>query len=157
MTVLYWISKACKHDWLWIPVTLQFYVNFKSYYIIHSVRISKSPSTCFTICGTKVVLYYTSASTKYSGFTLSICPSVDRSMSALYRQQYLSDPFHICTSYQTTSEGVSGVMFVSKFEILANSLNLLLWLCLLLTWDPIWLNGMGNHEAAGGILRMQAF
>ena len=33
--------------------------------------------------------------------------------------------------------------------ILANSLNLYLWLCLLMTWDSIWLNGMGNHEAAG--------
>ena len=28
---------------------------------------------------------------------------------------------------------------------------------LVLTWDPIWLNSVGNHEAAGGILRMQAF
>ena len=26
-----------------------------------------------------------------------------------------------------------------------------------LTWDPIWLNNVGNHEAAGGILRTQAF
>ena len=25
-----------------------------------------------------------------------------------------------------------------------------------LTWDPIWLNSVGNHEAAGGILRTQA-
>ena len=46
---------------------------------------------------------------------------------------------------------------VIKFEILANSLNLWLWLCLLLTWDPIWLNSMGNHEAVGGILRTKAF
>ena len=68
------------------------------------------------------------ASTKlkggYTGFTLSVCQSVDRIVSALYLQQYSSDPFHICTSYQATSEGVSRVMFVSKFEILANSLNL---------------------------------
>ena len=76
------------------------------------------------------------ASTKlkevYTGFPclsvrLSICPSVDRIMSALYRQQYSSDPFHISTSYQATSEGVSHAMFVSKWkklEILANSLNL---------------------------------
>ena len=51
---------------------------------------------------------------------LSVCPSVDRIVSALYPQQYSSDPFHICTSYQLTSEGVSLVMV----EILANSLNL---------------------------------
>ena len=36
----------------------------------------------------------------------SVCPSVDRIVSALYLQQYSSDPFHICTSYQATSEGV---------------------------------------------------
>ena len=58
---------------------------------------------------------------------LSVCPSVDRIVSALYLQQYSSDPFHICTSYQATSEGVSRVMLVSKFKnfgILANLLNL---------------------------------
>ena len=48
----------------------------------------------------------------YAGFTLSVCLSVDRIVSALYLQQYSSDPFHICTSYQATSEGVSRVMFV---------------------------------------------
>ena len=47
---------------------------------------------------------------------MSVCLSVDRFMSALYLQQYSSDPFHICTSYQATSEGVSHVMFVSKFK-----------------------------------------
>ena len=63
------------------------------------------------------------ASTKlkggYTGFTLSVCPSaclsVDRIMSALYLQQYSSDPFHIWTSDQATSEGVLRAMFVSKF------------------------------------------
>ena len=34
----------------------------------------------------------------YTDFTLSVCPSVDRTMSALYLQQYLPNPFHICTS-----------------------------------------------------------
>ena len=68
------------------------------------------------------------------GFTLSACPSVDRIGSALYLQQYSSDPFHICISYQAASEVMSPVKFVSKFEILANSLNLSLWLSLLLTW-----------------------
>ena len=60
------------------------------------------------------------ASTKliggYTGITLSVCPSVDRIVSALYLQQYSSDPFHICTSYQATSEGVSRVMPISKFK-----------------------------------------
>ena len=61
------------------------------------------------------------ASTKlkggYTGITLSVCPSVDRIASALYLQQYSSDPFHICTSYQTTSEGVSHVMPVANSKI----------------------------------------
>ena len=52
----------------------------------------------------------------YTGFTLSVRPSVDRIVSALYLQQYSADPFHICTSRQATSEGVSGVKFVSKVK-----------------------------------------
>ena len=59
------------------------------------------------------------------------CPSVDRIVSALYLQEYSSDPFHSCTSYQATSEGVSRVMPITKFKNL--------------------------NEAAGGILRTQAF
>ena len=57
---------------------------------------------------------------------LSVCPSVDRMVSALYLQQYSLDPFHIYISYQPTS-GVSRIMFfckIKKIEILANSLNL---------------------------------
>ena len=61
----------------------------------------------------------------YTGFTLSVCPSVhpsvDRIVSALYLQQYSWVPFHICTSYWAASEGVWRVKFLSKFEILANS------------------------------------
>ena len=34
----------------------------------------------------------------------------------LWRHSNASDPFHICTSYQATSEGVSRVMPVSKFK-----------------------------------------
>ena len=60
------------------------------------------------------------ASTKlkggYTGITLSVCPSVDRIVSALYLQEYSSNPFHICTSYQATSEGVSCVMPISKLK-----------------------------------------
>ena len=47
---------------------------------------------------------------------LSVCRSVDRIVSALYLQQYSSDPFHICASYQATSEGMSRVMFITKFK-----------------------------------------
>ena len=64
--------------------------------------------------------HYTPASMKlkggYTGFTSvcpSFCPSVDRIVFALYLQQYSSDPFHICTSYQATSVCVSRVMFLA--------------------------------------------
>ena len=78
----------------------------------------------------------------------SICLFVGRIVSALYLQQYSLDPSYICTSYQSTSEGVACKVFLKilKLRILANSSYLLLWLCPL---NPIWLNGMGNHEAAG--------
>ena len=71
-------------------------------------------------------LHFNEVERGYTGITLSVCPSVDRIVSALYIQQYLLDPFHICTSYQATSEGVvCNVYFkTKKIEILANSLNL---------------------------------
>ena len=97
-------------------------------------------------------LYYTRRFNEvergYTGFILSVFPSVDRMVSALYLQQYSSDSFHICTSYQAASEGVSPVKFVSKFTNIWEVLEI--WLCLLLTWDPIWLNSMGNHVGGGG-------
>ena len=40
---------------------------------------------------------------------------------------------------------------ISKFEFLAIFLNLKLWLCLVLTWDLMWIISMGNHGAVGGI------
>ena len=65
---------------------------------------------------TFLALYTPPLQQSWKGGTLvSPCPSVDRIVSALYLQQYSSDPFHICTSYQATSEGVSQVKFVSKF------------------------------------------
>ena len=48
-----------------------------------------------------------------------VCPSVHlwtKTVSALYLQQYLRDPFHTYTSYQATSEGVSHVIFVFKIQ-----------------------------------------
>ena len=47
---------------------------------------------------------------------MSVCPSVDRIVSALYLQEYSSAPSHICTSHQATSKGVSRVMPISKFR-----------------------------------------
>ena len=58
----------------------------------------------------------------------------------------------IYTSYQATSESVlcAIIFFKSKqFEVVANSLNLQLWLCLVSTWAPIWISRMGNHGAVG--------
>ena len=49
---------------------------------------------------------------------LSFCPSVDRIVSNVGLQQYSSDPFHICTSYQATWEGVLLIMPFSKFKSL---------------------------------------
>ena len=68
------------------------------------------------------------ASTKlkgvYTGFTLSrVCPSVDRIVSALYLQQYSSDLFNICTSYQATSGDMSRVMLFFKFKIFGEFLK----------------------------------
>ena len=47
---------------------------------------------------------------------LSICPSVDNIMSALYLPQYYPDPFHIHTSYQPTADGVSDANLFFTFQ-----------------------------------------
>ena len=46
----------------------------------------------------------------------SHCPFVDRIMSTLYLQQYSPNPFHIYTSYQTTSEGVLHTKYFFFFQ-----------------------------------------
>ena len=89
----------------------------------------RHPSNCNHIIKLSMSYLYPPASTKlqrsWKGLLLvspcpsvglSVCPSVDRIVSALYLQQYSSDPFYICTSYQATSEGVSLVMPVSKLK-----------------------------------------
>ena len=66
----------------------------------------------------------------------SVRPSVDRIVSTLYLPQYWPNPFHICTSYQTTSEDVWHARFIAKFQKLKfgqifaiNNLNFVLfWL-----------------------------
>ena len=45
-----------------------------------------------------------------------VCPSVLHPVSALWRLQFWLDPFHIYTSYQATSEGMSCVNFLAKFK-----------------------------------------
>ena len=50
----------------------------------------------------------------YTDFTLSFSPSV-RLWTELC-PQYLPDPFHMYTSYQATSEGVSHVKLISKLK-----------------------------------------
>ena len=109
------------------------------------------------------------ASTKliggYTGITLSVCPSVRLSVCGQNRVCSVSSRIligsisylHILSSNFRRCVACNAHFKIQKFEILAIFLNLWLWLCLLLTWDPIWLNGMGNHEAVGGILRAQAF
>ena len=54
---------------------------------------------------------------------LSVCPSVDRIVSALYLQQYSSDPFHICTSYQATSEVLKFWNFGEFFKFVTLTLS----------------------------------
>ena len=46
---------------------------------------------------------------------LSVCPSVDKIVSALYPAQYQPDPFHVYTSYQAISEDVSHLKVIAKF------------------------------------------
>ena len=40
---------------------------------------------------------------------------------------------------------------ISKFKFFAIFQNLYLWLCLVLTWELMWITSMGNHGASGGI------
>ena len=107
------------------PSLLMLLINGKSAFVKTVTRGERSESLSGA---TMPWLIIPPASTKlkggYTGITLSVCPSVrlsvcpfvDRIVSALYLQEYSSDPFHICTSYQATSEGVSRVMPISKFK-----------------------------------------
>ena len=103
-------------------------------------------AVCIFLAMFSTILHYTLRFNKveigYTGFTLSICPSVDRMVSAQYLQQYLPDPFHIYASYQATSEGVWYARFIVKFK------KLKFWQIfkfVTLTLDPTWINTMGNH------------
>ena len=84
------------------------------------ILVSRRPSVCSPVCP-------------------FVRPSVDKIVSALYLPQFLPDPFHDCTSYQATSEGVSRVKVFVKFQ------NLNFWhffgICnfdFVLLWHGIW-------------------
>ena len=94
-------SWSCKLN-LWFPQTLK-----NAWVWLLSWKVFNFYTPCFNEVERGVYWYHL--------VRPSVCPSVDRIVSALYLQQYLSDPFHICTSYQATS-GVSRVMPVSKFK-----------------------------------------
>ena len=69
----------------------------------------------------EISIFIPPASTKliggYTGITLSVCPSVDRIVSALYLQEYSSSNFRRCV--------VCNAHFkIQKFKILSNFLNL---------------------------------
>ena len=105
----------------------------------------------------KFVLFIPPASTKLKGGILvSPCPSVRLSVCGQNGVRSVSSTIvigsisylHILSSNFRRCVACNGCFKIQKLEILANSLNLLLWLWLLLTWDPIWLNGMGNHEVS---------
>ena len=104
--------------WLWTTSTNVFKPRLLRYIILNLISWGREGlSTAMWVIMRMII---PPASTKlkggYTGFTLSVCPSMDRIVSALYFQQYWSDPFHVCTSYQATSEGVSCVTFVSKLK-----------------------------------------
>ena len=82
----------------------------KSVQYLNKTNHSKAWIICIILAITelKSIIYTLTQQSwrEYTGFTLSVSPSVHRTMSALYFLQYSSDPFHIYTSYQATAEGV---------------------------------------------------
>ena len=112
------IQKRTSISYYWsIDNSCAFFNKIADIKTAHSIKTFDF-STLYTNLPLDVIIPLASTKLKggYTGITLSVCPSVDRIVSALYLQQYSSDPFHICTSYQATSEGVSRVMPVSKFK-----------------------------------------
>ena len=94
----------------------------------------------------------------YIGFTPSIRPSVCpcvrpasrvRSVAptvlvgSIWYLHILSSNFSKCVMCKVSCK-------IGKFEFLAIFQNLQLWLCLVLTWDLMWITSMGNHGGGGG-------
>ena len=94
--------------------------------ILVSRRPSVSPSVCQSVCGQNCVCSV--SSTILAG-----------SISYLH---ILSSNFRKCVACK-------GHCKIFKFEFLAIFLNMYFWLCLIMTWDLIWINSMGNHGAVG--------
>ena len=101
----------------------------------------------------------------YTGFSLYVCPSV-----------HLSVCLSVCGRNRNSVSSTILVGSISYLHILSSNLRrcvacnacfkinfgeffklVTLTLSFFLTWDPIWLNSTGNHEAVGGIIRTQAF
>ena len=87
----------------------------------------------------------------------SVCLSVPHPVSAMYHLQFWLDPFHIYTSYQATSEGVSCVKFLAKYKKLkfwqffkiCNFDIVLFWLgicCESLVWVIMGRQGVSQNE-----------
>ena len=94
------------------------------YYMLHAKfsLLAILPTVRYEASLFKGTFYYTLGSAKLKGVywfhlvRLSVCPFVDRIVFALYLLQYSLGPFHIYTSHQATSEGVSYVKFCSKWK-----------------------------------------
>ena len=123
-----------------------------------SVRPSVCPSVRLSVCGQNRVRSVSSriliGSISYlhilsSNFRRCVCPSVRLSICGQNRVRSVSSRIligsisylHILSSNFRRCVACNAHFKIQKFEILAIFFNLLLWLCLLLTWDPIWLNG----------------
>ena len=102
----------------------------------------------------------------YTGFTssvrpsvrpsicLSVCPSVcgqNRVCSVTFTilAGYISY-LHILSSNFKRCVACNVFWKIIKSEFLANFSNLWLWLCLVFTWDLIYINSMGSHGGGGG-------
>ena len=112
-------------------------------------------------------IFYTPRSTKLKGgillspcpsvcpsVRLSVCPSVDKIVSALYLVQYSPDPFHIYTSYQATSEGVLRVFwnFGKFFKFVTLTLSCF-DLGSIMSWSVVWIiMGRRGYPQNVGIL-----
>ena len=94
-------------------------------YWFHSFRPSVRPSICPT------------------SRVRSVAPTV--LVGSIAYSYILSSNFRRCVGYKVFFAKFKNLNFWHFF------LNLWLWLCLLLTWDLMWITSMGNHGAAGGI------
>ena len=117
--------------------------------------------------------YSTMLKEGYTGITLSACPSIHPSVhlsGCLWTESCLlcifnntcwilfifitlSSTFQICVSCKGVYFFFVFFVFfkIPKFDFWGNFINLQLWLCLVVTWDPIWINSMGNHQVIVGV------